>query len=196
MSVIIESQPLQPLEPVLRTWVECVRQYVAVWGGEDLPYWYNEQSNVSVLCGAAWRAGWTALEEYQVGRIGDEAEYGAGRNDLYIANDEHGFCIEAKVAYLEITDLTAAGTLLAARCALATADARSADIEGHKVGAVFAIPYRQGAQASQEEQQAFIDWLEEKHFAALAWVQPDTEPNLRSHYDRHYPLAALVLLNA
>ena len=31
-------------------------------------------------------------------RIGDEAEYGAGRNDLYIANDEHGFCIEAKVA--------------------------------------------------------------------------------------------------
>lgn len=64
MSVIIESQPLQPLEPVLRTWIECVRQYVAVWGGEDLPYWYNEQSNVSVLCGAAWRAGWTALEEY------------------------------------------------------------------------------------------------------------------------------------
>jgi hypothetical protein len=68
-----------------------------------------------------------------VDRIGDEAEYGAGRNDLYIANDEHGFCIEAKVACSKLgapptgsrekgTDLfTSHRPLLAASCPRPTA---------------------------------------------------------------------------
>jgi hypothetical protein len=110
--ISISSESLQPLEPVLHSWLTCTQRYIDVWDGDDLPYWYNEQANVSILAGAAWKADWTAIEEYQISKIATEASEQTtliGRNDLYIANEQHGFCIEAKVAYVDISQVQSGG---------------------------------------------------------------------------------------
>src|SRR5690606_5499082 len=64
---------------------------------DDVPYFYNERASLSVLCGAAWRSGYLALEEY-VAIKGGESDKPNGRIDLYIGqrDGDEEICIEAK----------------------------------------------------------------------------------------------------
>lgn len=195
--VSIANESLRPFEPLLRSWIACTEHYVDVWKGNDLPYWYNERANVSIFAGAAWRAGWTAIEEYQVEKVADENGLSTGRNDLYIANLEQGYCIEAKVVYLDISDLDKSSAWLASKCDDAVFDAKKVkSIEDPKLGAVFAVPYSKGMRASEKEIEAFISMIEASPFCALAWVAPKLAQSTSSHDERYYPLAALVLLEA
>jgi len=62
--------------------------------GEDAPFYYTERANVGVLSGAAWKAGWLALEEFGVKKRGKKR----GSCDLYIhsIDGKQGEYIEAK----------------------------------------------------------------------------------------------------
>jgi len=195
--VRITCPALQPLEPVLKSWIACTQRYIDVWDGDDLPYWYNEQANVSILAGAAWKADWTAIEEYQISKIATEASEQAasiGRNDLYIANEQVGFCIEAKVAYVDINGQEKAKNHIAARRDQAKGDAERVDYHDPRLGAVFVAPYSLGAEASDEQIEVFQQELLKLDFQALAWVTPTRAQKTRSHDNRYYPMVALLLM--
>lgn len=197
--VRISCPPLQPLEPVLHSWITCTQRYINVWDGDDLPYWYNEQANVSIIAGAAWKADWTAIEEYQISKIATEANERTaliGRNDLYIADDTNGFCIEAKVAYVPIDNLTYARDWILGKCKSATADAGRLDYNEPKLGAVFIAPYSLGDPANDEQIQAFQTMLQALPSDALAWNCPVKAQKTPSHDNKRYPLVALLILNA
>jgi hypothetical protein len=196
--VCISSPTLQAIKPVLNSWITCTQRYIDVWEGSDLPYWYNEQANVSILAGAAWKADWTAIEEYQIIKIATEADDKTsviGRNDLYIADDKNGFCIEAKVAYVPIDNLTAARDWILGKCKLATFEARRLDYDEPKVGAVFIAPYSLANPASPEQIEAFQTMLLALPNDALAWVCPTDAQKTPSHDNKRYPMVALLMSN-
>ncbi|HWH85883.1 MAG TPA: hypothetical protein VNV36_03820 [Pseudomonas sp.] len=195
----ISCPALQAIEPVLNSWITCTQRYIDMWEGGDLPYWYNEQANVSILAGAAWKADWTAIEEYQIIKIATEADEKTsviGRNDLYIADEKNGFCIEAKVAYVPIDNLTAARDWILGKCKLATFEAGRLDYDEPKVGAVFIAPYSLTKSASIEQIEAFQTMLLALPNDALAWVCPTDAQKTPSHDNKRYPMVALLLLNS
>lgn len=195
--VRISTPILLPLEPVLQSWATCTQQYIDVCNGGDLPYWYNEQANVSILAGAAWKADWTAIEEYQISKVATEADERStliGRNDLYIANHDHEFCIEAKVAYANINFLERAEKHIKAKCAEATLDASRLDYKAPRLGAVFVAPYSTDIVATDAQIQSFQAMLLKFGAQALAWVKPDKAQVTMSHDKRFYPMVALLLM--
>jgi hypothetical protein len=94
---------------MIEEWLLNIERYGRVTDG-DVPYWYNERANVSVLAGAAWRCGWVALEEFQtekqepVPEEGDviDAKRWKGRCDLFICSDRRSDTIEAKFKWLSL----------------------------------------------------------------------------------------------
>lgn len=194
-NVLISRQSLAPLESILRSWIACIEHYIDIWQGEDLPYWYNERSNVGLLAGAAWRAGWIALEEYQMGKHGANSdEVIGGRNDLCLANSHLEYYIEAKVAYFDIANIDRSGSHLAEIASTAVQDARRLTYDGPRLAAVFIAPFAPNSQLDTAHIQSFVDMLEARRDDALAWVKPDLEKLPLSHDNRVYPLAALILI--
>jgi hypothetical protein len=77
---------------------------------DDAPYWYNERANISILAGAAWRAGKLALEEF-----GHEKSYKRGQNrgdrwmgrcDLWLIEKKEEELVEAKFKWVPLTSNT------------------------------------------------------------------------------------------
>lgn len=100
-NVSVMHEKLAYIEPILQHWIQCANQYINTWNQGDLPYWYNERANVSILAGAAWKAGWTAIQEHQAVKSANDKN-DSGRNDLYLANASLGVCAEAKIVYIDI----------------------------------------------------------------------------------------------
>lgn len=88
-----EHDRLEWLKPMLRRWGHFIDDYCAAH--EDLPYYYNERANVSVLAAAAWGPGSGALEEYSCRRHRD-GDVSHGRADLYVYDQSNSATIEAK----------------------------------------------------------------------------------------------------
>lgn len=192
-NIVVLRESLAPLEPILRSWIVCIEHYIDVWEGNDLPYWYNERGNVSVLAGAAWRAGWLALEEYQMGKHGAEhGELTGGRNDLCLANSQHEFYIEAKVAYLNIAELDRSAFRLAEVTAAAVRDAKRLSCDAQRVAAVFVAPYAAEGQLEDVQIERFVAMLNARRDDLLTCMRPALESLPLSHENRIYPLAALI----
>ncbi len=80
------------LEHVLHNWIGLLDRYTRKHTAE-LPYWYNERSNVGVLAGAAWISGFTALEEFAEDKAGTDM----GRCDLFMGLGDELLYAEAKI---------------------------------------------------------------------------------------------------
>jgi hypothetical protein len=59
------------LKPVFKNWNATIIEYCEAWrqakaphSYSDVPYYYNERANLSLLAAAFWKSGWIALEEY------------------------------------------------------------------------------------------------------------------------------------
>lgn len=92
---------LRWLCPVFSRWSDCIKDYIKCTNGDDIPYWWNERANISLLAGAAWRQrGFIALEEYPSKREVKE-EIKDCRIDLYIGNKPHDIVIEFKQGWLQ-----------------------------------------------------------------------------------------------
>lgn len=85
---------------VLEEWMLSIERYTRIMCGEDAPYYYNERANVSVLAGAAWKAGWVALEEFQSEKGYRNRAKTNGRTDLYFANKTSEELVEAKFQWI------------------------------------------------------------------------------------------------
>ncbi len=195
--VKINNELLSPIEPLLLNWIACTEQYIDVWEGMDLPYWYNERANVSILSGAAWKSGWTAIEEYQVAKTANEEEFTTGRNDLYITNKTHSYCLEAKVSYLKISDEESKLKIkLSQKLESAISDVKKVCLKDSKLAAVFVAPYSKEIHATQAEIDNFIEIIQSLDLCAYAWCAPKEAQTNPSHDNKYYPLAALLLLKA
>ncbi len=182
-------------EKILNEWIECTKRYVDFWDGDDLPYWYNERANVSVLAGAAWRAGFIALEEYQIVKESSEKECKTGRNDLYLSDRENDIYIEAKVLFPEIDSLNifAQSGAVKEKRDQAVSDASKIKDESNLVGAVFVVPYLNDKSNSENRICSFIAEIEKYDVPIKAWCFSKEWQKAKSHNDRHYPGVALLL---
>lgn len=192
--VEIFDDDLESIRGILEGWVECIEKYIDVWDGDDLPYWYNERANVSILCGAAWRADVTAIEEYQ-SKKNDKGEDRNGRNDLYLADGKEIYIgIEAKVCYPDIhkNETMKIDDALGA----AIRDASKLKEQGRKVAAVFIVPFSKDVKASKEQVDDFLSRQISSKYHAWAWAIPKKAQKWKSHDNKYYPLVGLVLLKA
>jgi hypothetical protein len=100
--VIIKNRKgLNHWEPLLNEYLNLVERYCQIMKCEDVPYYYGERPNLSLLSAAAWQCGRIALEEFAHKKGSTEQEEKHGRADLWIA-DESGVeeLIEAKWKWL------------------------------------------------------------------------------------------------
>mgnify|MGYP001553940431 CR=1 FL=1 len=180
---------------ILNEWIECTKKYVDYWEGDDLPYWYNERANVSVLAGAAWRAGFIALEEYQIVKESSEKEYKIGRNDLFLSDRENDIYIEAKVLFPEIGSLNIfeQNGVVKEKHNQAVSDANEIKDESKLVGALFIAPYLNDNLNSDNRICSFIAEIEKYDAPIKAWCFSKEWQKATSHNDRHYPGVALLL---
>jgi hypothetical protein len=84
-------------------WHKVIEIYCEKTEGNDAPYSYNERANISLLCAAAWQSKWIALEEFQHSKKslpGSKNDNYQGRCDLWIANDENDWFVEAKFKWI------------------------------------------------------------------------------------------------
>jgi len=184
------------LTPVISEWIACIDKYARWHDGGDLPYWYNERANVSVLTGAAWRANFVALEEYQVDKFKETAPNGKslGRNDLYLSSEEESLCIEAKVCYPNMANTAESKTCIEAAIGVASSDAKNlrGDVE-EKLGAVFVVPYSENKVATNEQTNAFIAAVGGFQSPIKAWCFPSNAQKIVGKYDRYCPGVALLI---
>lgn len=98
-------------DALIEEWNLSIERFSRITDGEDVPYWYNERTNIGVLAAAAWRCGRIALEEFQYEKIdvsssGETAETDQkkwiGRCDLWISNDRVEEIVEAKFKWLNM----------------------------------------------------------------------------------------------
>lgn len=190
-AVIVKDPYLKPLEKVLDEWIKCTLEYIEVWEGDDLPYWYNERANVSILAGAAWRSEMTAIEEYQSEKETSTKNKFNGRNDIYIADKKHGFAIEAKFVSPEIKKekLSCVGKAIEK----AIDDTKNLRDQEIKVAAVFVAPHSEGRKASKKEVVEFISKMNEFEPHAQAWCFPEHAQKPKNVKKNYHP-AIVVLL--
>lgn len=92
---VVNRKGMNHWNRILDCWIELNSEYSNI-EKDDAAYWYTELTNVGILSGAAWRAGWVSLTETQIMKGARHRPKHYGRSDLYIANKKHGEYIEAK----------------------------------------------------------------------------------------------------
>lgn len=91
------------LDRILNKWLRTIKQVTDTWARyHDVPWWYNERADLSILAGAVWKCREVAVEEFvsrkrriarSTGRL--SRKY-SGRIDFYFTAGRHHFIAEAK----------------------------------------------------------------------------------------------------
>jgi hypothetical protein len=102
--VQLNSTKLKSMQPLLKGWNKTINKYCSRLEGVDVPYYYGERSNISLLSAGAWASDMIALEEYNTNKkpaLGSNPPaHGSSRCDLFVFTDDHHFQIEAKQCWL------------------------------------------------------------------------------------------------
>jgi hypothetical protein len=187
------------LEPTIRGWGQAIEEYCSGLTGKnsDVPYYYNERANISLLAAGAWKAGQIALEEYPTDKMGVARRRGRGRCDLFIlAAKRYEFQIEAKQCWMRAEWTTKSHkhwvkTSFTAACAAANANTESSA----RVGCVF-FSISWPAQKGSSEPTKFAIKAEIKKCTdskaadVWAWCFPTLARDVTDDTDgekRHYP---------
>ena len=72
------------LIPLIEGWGEAIDRFATWFKDDDVPYWYNERANISMLNAGAWLAGYVGIEEFAITKGWGEQK-GNGRADLLVA---------------------------------------------------------------------------------------------------------------
>ena len=93
----VNNRKLAHWDVLLKAWLSLIKRYCDFMEGSDAPFYHTERANVGVLAGAAWNAGWIALEEFGARK----RRKIRGSCDLYLYPDDRdiGEYIEAKQAW-------------------------------------------------------------------------------------------------
>ena len=89
---------LSAMEPLIDCWFRALKRYVDNCAEDDAPYWHTERASISILAGAAWLSGASALEEYHTEKTYSDGTK-RGRGDLYILWPNDDCIVEAKVCW-------------------------------------------------------------------------------------------------
>ena len=100
------SQELKSLKPIFEELCKVHESYTGAEPGGDFSYWYSERPHIGLMAAAAWRRGFTALEEYAAKKRKGQADV-MGRCDLYIRTTSRtSFECEAKHRSVNLGDPT------------------------------------------------------------------------------------------
>lgn len=160
-------------------WGELIEIYCKTHALLDVPYFYNERANISLIASGAWHKGLIALEEY----MADKKESGGGsRADLYVSqkDDEKSAVIEAKQKW--ITPGTKADTIIAGIKSAKDSASKNIGVR-NKIGMCFyTLKLRSSLDSGNNEeivreliQENFIKakWQGGGKFDAVAWSFPE-----------------------
>jgi len=167
---------------ILEEWMLAIERYTRIMDGGDAPYFYNERANVSVLAGAAWRAGWVALEEFQSKKGYRNKAKKNGRTDLYFANEYDEELIEAKFQWICMGS-NKTGRIVDATLERAVIDAKKSRANDKDVKAVavgfFPVykKYKRVGDCDELIEQTVRDFSKQG-FHAMAWCFP---PQMRRY---------------
>ena len=167
---------------VMEEWMLLIERYTRIMSGTDAPYYYNERANVSVLAGAAWRAGWIALEEFQSKKGYRNRAKTNGRTDLYFANESTDELIEAKFQWIcmgsDNLERMVQNTMKLATCDAKRTRANHKDVKAIGVG--FFPVYKKDLRIEDRDKliEQTITEFGEQDYHAMAWCFP---PEMRGH---------------
>ncbi len=182
------------LEGILSNWIENTDKYVDYFGGDDLPYWFNERANVGVLAAAAWQAGFVSLEEHQIEKVSGVGEDKKGRNDLYISSKEEELYIEAKVIFPNISNINRLEKSINTRLKKAIDDTKKLKGNIPKAALLFIAPYSRDKKGANQLQIDNFKNLIKGHSSPIkAWAFPEMAQTSSSHDDKYYPGVALIM---
>lgn len=172
---------------VLEEWVLAIERYTRIMGGEDAPYYYNERANVSVLAGAAWKAGWVALEEFQSEKGYRNKAKTNGRTDLYFANDTSEEIVEAKFKWICMGSDSLGGMVMK-QMDLAVRDAKRSRANSNNtkaIGVCFFPVYKKNSRIHDVDEliDKTINDFENQEYHAIAWCFP---VEMRGHISERY----------
>lgn len=99
------GSPNSPLMPVLKSLIRIGDRYIQI--ERENPFDYGEQANNSLLCAAAFNAGWVGLCEHPVDKKvkrsdqeeGSGKKTSSGRADLYLGDEEESYFLETKILW-------------------------------------------------------------------------------------------------
>jgi hypothetical protein len=186
----INGDKLSHWSALLKHWHLLIKNYcVFMEDDEDAPYYYTERANTGVLAGAAWRAGWIALQEFSIKKRGKNIGYA----DLWIrsSNQESGEYIEVKQEW----SLTKANDGLAQ----AVKDAKKllVDKESMRIGLLFispAIHEKFESEIDKKIKEAIVS-IKQIKCDAIAWSFPAISRTLRGGgRAKHYFYPGVILL--
>jgi len=186
----IDGSNLSHWSVLLKHWHLLIKHYcVLMEDDEDAPYYYTERANTGVLAGAAWRAGWIALQEFGARKRAKSIGY----SDLWIcsSSQEMDEYIEVKQEW----SLTRANDGLT----LAVKDARKILVnkESMRIGLLYislAIYEKYESEIDNKIKEA-ISSIKQIKCDAIAWSFPAISRMYRgSGRSKHYIYPGIFLL--
>jgi len=193
-----------PLYTVLKRWARAVKKICVQWEKyKDVPWWYNERADLSVLAGSMWRGGEIAVEEYvsekrrvskRTGKLRGKYK---GRIDIYFTAKRHGYIGEAKDCWPILSE-KASDPQYALEKKLRSAVADIKKIRAHgdrKIAIVFAKP-RIHVNLRRDLSQLILRWLKSVRgidCVAKAWVFP-AKARFRQWHGKYYPGVAVLIM--
>lgn len=127
---------------LFRSWHNTLIRYEnALAEIKDLPYWYNERTNVGLLAAAAISIGAFPIEEYSISR-GKGANRSIGRADLWIRSPNGTtYDFEAKQKFVTL-NFNKVANIIRPLLSGAVMDAKElSERSDFSIGIVFVVPY-------------------------------------------------------
>jgi hypothetical protein len=166
---------------LLEEWCFVHERYCRLNNGDAI-YWQIERSNLAALAGAAWRAGWAALEEFAQDKLAMRSRF-IGRADLFMKSSTSEDYVEAKLVWCrDGVKSRIARTVenIKKACNDARALHRPRGTAIQRTGVVFAVPsfLGTGGQPPHKILASRIDALQSITLDATAWCFPKTARRL------------------
>jgi len=163
VETVIRDSKLKWLTPIFENWIQVNLDYIEYQKYDDALYWYNERANISALAGAIWRSGGLAIEEYSAMK-GDAKNRINGRIDLYFSLKEKAALVEAKMAWLYLSNRSTKtlesvlnASLSAAMNDINKTIAAKDNAEKYNFGISFIVPYWKNGYSQKDADQKMKD---------------------------------------
>jgi len=191
-----------PMERILMKWLNCIARVADSWVQfGDLPWWYNERADISILAGAVWKSGELAIEEFvsekrRISRnTGNLSRRYTGRIDFYFSVKGQHFIAEAKDCWSGAGDESTDPTfMIGKRLESALSDIRKVKSYGdRKLAILFAKP--QLPVKKKDAERLIRRWLKlvrTMETDAIAWYFPDNARRIKWN-NRLYPGVVLLI---
>jgi hypothetical protein len=199
----IDCTKALPMERILRKWLRCIARVTESWAQfKDLPWWYNERADISVLAGAVWKSGELAVEEFvsekrRISRnTGKLSRRYKGRIDFYFSVKGQHFIAEAKDCWSGAGDESTDPTFrIGKRLQAALSDIKKVKSYGDRQLAILFVKPVLPAKKRKNAARLIKRWLglvRKMEFDAVAWYFPESARRIKWK-NRLYPGVMILI---